>query len=180
MKKLLIAAVLVLAAAACAYFVFFRAAPASPEPQLPPYTVPALSKDYKNSTYNFSLKMPADFDATDIPGDPDGTPNTIVLQDKQGNGIQITVSPFDEDTGSGYTLTQERIQTDVPDLTILDPQVLEVGNNYNGLAFKSDNEAFGGASREVWFVFRGNLYQISTYDRLDGLLKQIFQTWQFL
>jgi hypothetical protein len=58
-------------------------------------------------------------------------------------------------------------------------QLVEVGPNYVGLAFKSDNQAFDGASREVWFVFRGNLYQISTYAWLDPLLQAIFKTWQF-
>ncbi len=154
-------------------------APSSDQPSQPPYVVPALTKEYDNSIYNFSLKMPADFTAQDIPGDPDGTPETIVLQDQNDNGIQIAVSPFDEDTTGSYTLTADRIHQDVPDLEILDPQPVEVGEHYTGLAFKSNNDAFGGDSREVWFVFRGNLYQISTYARLDDLLRQIFQTWQF-
>lgn len=150
---------------------------ANTQPQLPPYTVPALTREYTNTAYKFALKMPEDFTASEIPADDGGA--AIVLQDAHSNGIQIVISPFDEDTGGGYTLTQERIVQDVPDLHMSDVQVLEVGNNYKGLAFKSDNEAFGGASREVWFVFRGNFYQISTYERLDGLLKGIFQTWQF-
>jgi hypothetical protein len=90
--------------------------------------------------------------------------------------VQIIVSPFNEDL---HALTQDRIHQDVPDMTISDSQPIQIGENYTGLAFKSDNEAFGGASREVWFAFRGNLYQISTYDRLDPLLKKIFATWKF-
>ncbi len=43
----------------------------------------------------------------------------------------------------------------------------------------SDNPAFAGASREVWFVFNTNLYQISTYTEFDELLKGLFGTWQF-
>lgn len=181
MKKLiLIVGVLVaVGGGAWWYFMHHASAPQSAQSQLPPYAVPGLTQDYSNPAYKFSLKMPADFTASDIPADPDGTPETIVLQDKNGNGIQIVVSPFDEDTNGSYTLTQARILQDVPDMQITDPQPIQVGNNYTGLAFKSDNEAFGGASREVWFVFRGNLYQISTYERLDDLLKGIFQTWQF-
>jgi hypothetical protein len=181
MKKLLILFVLAAAVVAGSWYFFHRGGiPASEASSMPVYEVPALTKDYSNEAYKFSLKMPADFEATDIPGDSNDAPDTILLQDTASNGIQIVISPFDEDTGSGYTLTQERIQADVPDLTMTDVQVLEVGNSYKGLAFKSDNEAFGGASREVWFVFHGNLYQISTYERLDDLLKGIFQTWQFL
>lgn len=138
-----------------------------------------MTQSYTNSTYKFTLKMPDDFVATEIPGDPDGTPYTVILQDQNSNGVQIVISPFDEDTTGSYTLTQVRILQDVPDMQITDPQPLEVGPNYTGLAFKSNNDAFGGTSREVWFVFKGNLYQISTYERLDDLLKGIFQTWQF-
>ncbi len=184
MKKILlvvIALVAVLGGGAWWYFGHVSSASTTDQAQQnqPPYAVPALTQSYTNTAYKFTLKMPADFTVSDIPGDPDGTPETIVLQDQSGNGIQIAISPFDEDTTGSYTLTQARILQDVPDLTITDPQPIEVGDNYTGLAFKSDNEAFGGASREVWFVFRGNLYQISTYERLDDLLKGIFQTWQF-
>ena len=103
----------------------------------------------------------------------------VLSRDDQGgrsDGVQIIVSPFSEDL---HALTQDRIHQDVPDMKISEPQPVEIGANYTGLAFKSDNDAFNGASREVWFVLRGNLYQISTYDRLDPLLKKIFATWKF-
>jgi len=58
-------------------------------------------------------------------------------------------------------------------------QPVEIGDDYTGVAFRSDNPAFGGASREVWFVFHGNLYQISTYEHLDSLLQTMFSTWKF-
>ena len=143
-----------------------------------PYTVPPLTKRYINSTYTFSLMMPESFSAQDI-SDPSQGGATLVLQDQSGNGIQIVISPWDEDTSGSYTLTAGRIHQDLPDLAINDPQPVVVGPNYTGLAFKSDNPAFGGDSREVWFVFNHHLYQISTYARLDPLLQAIFGTWSF-
>lgn len=138
------------------------------------YMVPELSKEYSNTTYHFSLKMPEDFEATKFE-DEFGT--AVVLQDQSGNGVQILISPFgDEDIKE---LTQERIKQDLPDMLISEAQTVEIGDEYKGLAFKSDNEFFGGASREVWFVYQQNLYQISTYARLDELLQKIFTTWQF-
>ena len=177
-----VVSLIVLAVLAVGAYVFFMhtSAPVvvpSAATSTAPYTVPALSKPYENTGYGFSLKMPADFTSAETT-DPGGN-DVITLQDQSGNGIQITVSPFDEDTGQGYTLTKERILKDVPDLTIRDEQPLPVGEHYQGIAFKSDNPAFGGDSRDVWFVFRGNLYQISTYARLDDLLKAMFATWQF-
>jgi len=139
-----------------------------------PYVVPDLTQPYKNDHFHFSLMMPAGFTAAET--DSDGGGKTIVLQDTSDNGIQITVTPFDENI---HSLTEERIHQDVPDLAITDPQPVDIGDNDTGLAFESDNPAFDGASRDVWFVFRGNLYQISTYKRLDPLLKAMFSTWKF-
>lgn len=45
--------------------------------------------------------------------------------------------------------------------------------------FQSDNPAFDGASREVWFVYNDYLYQISAYAEFDEFLKELFGTWQF-
>ena len=42
-----------------------------------------------------------------------------------------------------------------------------------GYTFKSDNPAFDGASSDAWFVYRGSLYQLSTYARDDALLKRL-------
>jgi hypothetical protein len=116
---------------------------------------------------------------------------TILLQDQKGDGIQILVTPYDD----VKVFTADMIRTAIPDMQISDVQTLEIGDpstssgqvSYKGVAFKSDNEAFGGDSREVWFVYpecnRGvchpQLYQISTYARLDPLLKSLFATWEF-
>lgn len=140
------------------------------------YSTVLLIKPYTNDTFRFAISMPGDFEARELAADDNGATTVLLESTDRADGVQIIVSPFDEDISA---LTMERIQHDVPDLTITDPQPVEIGENRKGLAFKSDNEAFNGASREVWFVFRGHLYQISTYDRLDPLLKKIFSTWKF-
>src|SRR3989344_3950884 len=152
---------------------FFITNSAAPEAKLEPYVVPLLSKEYTNDTYHFSLTLPEGFEARSMKQE---VGETIVFENGSGDGIQIIITPFDEDL---HVLTKERVQADVPGMQITDEQSVEIGDNYIGLAFKSDNPAFDGASREVWFVFRGNLYQVSTYERLDSLLKKMFSTWTF-
>ncbi|HWB34040.1 MAG TPA: hypothetical protein VG753_01830, partial [Candidatus Paceibacterota bacterium] len=100
MKKIIlfIAVVVVLGGGAWWYFSRQTSSSSTGSGQAAPYTVPALTQSYTNAAYKFSLKMPADFTASDVPADPDGTPETILLQDTNGNGIQIAISPFDEDT----------------------------------------------------------------------------------
>jgi hypothetical protein len=138
----------------------------------------ATSSEYRNSVYGFSLTMPEGFEASELYDDAAESLTTLIQND-QGDGVQIYITPFDEDTGAGYTLTRERILQDIPDMQIKEEQVVEIGENYKGLAFLADDTLFGGESRAVWFVYRGNLYQINTYARLDQLLKNIFATWQF-
>lgn len=133
---------------------------------------------YTNSTYRFTAKLPVGYSVREMSASATsgGGSDTILFENNSGDGIQILVTPYTE----AKDITKEIIKKDIPDMKIMDEQVVEVGLNHKGLAFKSDNQSFDGDSREVWFVFRGNLYQISTYARLDSTLKSIFATWQFL
>jgi len=177
---LMVVAVVVLGGA-IAYFAYQPHKTSSaqvPVQQIPQidYSTVALTKPYSNDQYKFSLNMPENFAAREIPADDSGATTILLESADRADGVQIIISAFDEDL---HALTADRIHQDVPDMKISEPQPVGIGANYTGLAFKSDNDAFNGASREVWFVLRGNLYQISTYDRLDPLLKTIFATWKF-
>ncbi len=48
-----------------------------------------------------------------------------------------------------------------------------------GLTFKSNNDAFDGASSDAWVVYRGRLYQLTTYAHDDALLKRLLASWTF-
>lgn len=139
------------------------------------YAGAPLTKEYRNETFKFSLSMPEGFSAGELPVDEVGG-NAVVLQDSVGDGLQIYIVP----AGSNErVLTEENVRAAIPDIQIRETEIIEIGREHRGLAFLSDNEAFEGDSREVWFYFRGNLYQISTYARLDTLLKAMFATWVF-
>lgn len=138
------------------------------------YTGAPLASDYENKRYAFSLRMPDGFFAQELPTDESGV-DTVVLQNERGEGIQIRISPFDDI----QTLSPEMVREQIPDMEVSESEPVAIGPEHTGVAFLSDNEAFEGASREVWFVYRGNLYQISTYARLDTLLKAMFATWIF-
>ncbi len=135
---------------------------------------PALGPTYTNKKYRFSLQMPADFKIQELPGDTDDS-ETVLLQNTKGDGVQILVTKYPDQN----VLTGDDVRASIPDMRVVQDQVVNIGSDYTGVAFMSDNDAFQGASREVWFVFHGNLYQISTYARLDPLLKSMFGTWKF-
>jgi hypothetical protein len=35
-------------------------------------------------------------------------------------------------------------------------------------------------TREVWFIYNGFLYEVTTYKELDAWLQPILQSWQFI
>ncbi len=133
---------------------------------------------YTNESRQFSFSSPKGYVVHE-------TDTVVTVENASGDGIQILITPVDEDIP---IMTAERIRADIPDLVITNAEEVAIGDNRMGLAFKSDNLEFDGASREVWFVYpecsRGVcdpfLYQISTYDRLDPVLKALFATWTFL
>lgn len=148
-------------------------------------SAPALGPTYINKRFSFSVQMPQGFRAQELPGtDADGGGQIVTLQNAKGDGVQILITKYPEDL---HELTGNDVRAAIPDMRVVQDQVVEIGDDYRGVAFMSDNEAFGGASREVWFVYpecsRGvcqpYLFQISTYARLDPLLKSMFSTWKF-
>lgn len=135
----------------------------------------ANPKMYQNNQFGFEFQYPGNFNVGSF---SERGGQTIVIQNADERaGFQIHITPLDED----IDMSPERIRTDIPALEIRDPQPVQLGADASkGLAFLSDNEAFGGNSREVWFAFNGQLYQISTYASLDPLIKQVLNSWTFL
>ncbi len=132
------------------------------------------TETYISADYGFAFKHPPSFTVTEMPAEN----GLVILVEniKEQIGVQILITPFD---GQDQDLTKADIAAEIPDLKISDEQEVLIGSGRKGLAFMSDNPAFGGQSREVWFVYGGRLYQISTYAELDRFLKGLFGTWEF-
>jgi hypothetical protein len=135
----------------------------------------SLTQTYTNETFGFSLQMPADFVASDAGQVASTSGEAVVLQHGQ-DAVQMVITPYGEDL---HALTKDQIEQDEPYLSITDEQPIEIAPGYKGLSFRSDG-AFGTSSSNVWFVYHGNLYQLTTYAQLDGLLKSMVVTWRLL
>lgn len=135
-----------------------------------------LDQTYTNDVFGFVFKYPSTYTASSLGPTVADTGDTILVQNNKGSGFQIVITPFDEEVSE---LTEARVRQDIPDMKMEGVMPVLLGANGKGLAFASDNEAFDGASREVWFVYKGYLYQISTYLKDDPLLQAVFGTWQF-
>jgi hypothetical protein len=128
--------------------------------------------------HRFSLVYLSDMKVTNF---FEGFGEQILFQDESGDRwFQIYITSWDE----GNNLSVDRILQDLPDLVIDEPQTAilgpkrEAGVGINVLIFFGYEEGIGD-TREVWFVRGGNLYQITTYKRLDSMLVQILSTLEF-
>ena len=150
----------------------------------------AISNDggkiYSDTDYRFSFKYPQDFSVGAF-SDAENTKTILVQNAEKTAGIQIFISAFDEN----ITLTPERIKKDVPDIAMSDVKSISVGQEQRSdlgvpalrsdlvtaVSFNSNNST--GQSREVWFVYKSNLYQMSAPIAASGILDTIITIWHF-
>jgi uncharacterized protein YxeA len=181
MKKLLLVIIIVIIGAG-AYYYFYKGSGSSRSSDNTVFSTDngstaSLSGEttiYKNTAKNFSFSHPTNLTVTSF--DTDGVESVVAYDAETQQGFQIEITPIDEDITA---LTVERIKQDLPDILIESPQEVILGSNGRGVAFVSDDPAFEGRSREVWFVFNKHLYQVRTYMKYDDLLKAVLNTWQF-
>lgn len=126
---------------------------------------------YVSPEFGFSFSYPEDYTAGSIsePGK-----NMVLVQDKNKKGVQILITPFDE---PDLVLTPDRIRQDVPDLVMQEQKTVNVGGQ-SAQAFINPNGVLG-KTREVWFVYKGSLYQIVTTPDFDQTLAGMLLTWKF-
>lgn len=132
------------------------------------------TKDYSNSVYSFSLKYPVNLKVSEFRSSDDSGDVVRIGEEDQAVGLQIFITPFDEDL---TTLTVDRIKQDVPSLTVLDPQDVTLGSNGKGVAFMDGTGTT--SNRQIWFVADKHLYQVTAPASFDGTLKSIMNTWTF-
>ena len=110
---------------------------------------------YRHNSPEFSFEYPEGFGVGNFNQEADGS-QTVLLQ--KGNvGFQLTITPFDED----IVLTEARIKEDAPDMAIEQAIQIKIGEA-QGVVFLSEDESLG-KTREIWWVYNGYLYQITTY-----------------
>jgi len=141
-----------------------------------PESASILEQKYTNETFHFSFNYPEEFKITEK---KDATGQTIIVTNPNDSreGFQIMITPFKDPVN---TLTPDRIEADIPDLFITDVFNISIDSVAKGLMFESDNPDFDANSREIWFVYKGSLFQVSTYLKNDILIRNILGTWKFI
>ncbi|MDP1721587.1 MAG: hypothetical protein Q8L37_00090 [Candidatus Gottesmanbacteria bacterium] len=134
--------------------------------------VPEGMREYQSATYHFSLFYPQELTVEER--SEGGGASTITFQNvEKGEGFQIFIVPYSE-----AQVSEQRFKQDVPSGVRESLSNLSV-DGATAAAFYSTNAALG-ATREVWFVRGGFLYEVTTLKPLDTWLGTIIQTWKFI
>ncbi|MDB5189260.1 MAG: hypothetical protein JWL82_217 [Parcubacteria group bacterium] len=137
-----------------------------------PRIVPAGMREYRNSTYRFSLLYPENL-AVAV-RDEGGGASTITFQNiEKAEGLQIFIVPY-----SGAQVSPERFRRDEPSGVRTNASNVTI-DGVVAAAFTSSN-ALLGETREIWLIHGGYLYEVTTLKPLDTWLNGIMQTWKFL
>ena len=137
----------------------------------PARTPPSGTKEYKSAAYHFSLFYPQELAVEER--QEGGGATTITFQNvEKAEGFQIFIVPYAE-----AQVSAERFKRDVPS-GVRESLTNIAVDGATAAAFYSANVALG-ATREVWFVHGGFLYEVTTLKPLDTWLDSIIQTWKF-
>lgn len=125
---------------------------------------------YRSDAFDFSLEYPKELEVAEY--DEGGGSATILFQKPGAQvGFQIFVTPYD-----GTEITEERLRKDIPSGVVENMQEVIIGKDaVRALIFESEAPLIG-ASREVWFIHRGHLYEVTTYRAQDAWLANILTT----
>ena len=129
--------------------------------------------EYYNPQYHFSLLYPTTLKVSEHP--EDGGAITVTFEDiepKTVMGFQIFIVPFD-----GSQITDARFKEDNPSGVRQSLTNIQVDGAVGAAFYSTDNIL--GATREVWFLQGGYLYEVTTFKELDTWLDSIIQTWKF-
>ncbi len=134
--------------------------------------IPALGqKIYRSLIFKFWLIYPDNLSVKEF---NKGDTTTIVFEDlEREEYFQIFVVPY-----NGSEISKERLAMDLPSGVIKD----EIGvfiNGVKGISFTSQDVKIG-ETREIWFINKGFLYEITVPLALDSWLSLILQNWYFM
>lgn len=136
------------------------------------------SKQYKHTILGFGFSYPDEYTISSFGNFFDSVGETVLLQKvDKAQGLQVHITPFEEDV----ELSIKRIKKDLPSLSVLEAREVQIGSKEKKVqmvVFESDNNLSTGKSYEGWFVYRNNLYQISSSAESKELFDKIISTWK--
>jgi len=128
--------------------------------------------EYQNNRYNFLLFYPKEMVVNKF--DEGAGASTITFESvEKGMGFQIFIVPY-----SGTQVDENRFLRDVPSGVRQNPSDLYIDEV---LANSFYSKSLGlGDTWEVWFIYKGFLYEVTTLREQSDWLSEIMKTWLFI
>lgn len=134
--------------------------------------VPEGFREYRSGKYRFSVLYPEDLVV--VEEESSATSHTLVFQNQEtGFGFQVYLLAYE-----GSTISEDRFLQDVP-LGVRENPTKRMMDGVEVVAFSSRDTDLGETS-EVWAIYGGYLYEITTIRLLEPWLNEILKTWKFL
>ncbi len=135
-------------------------------------TIPEGFLEYRNKRYNFYLFYPKNFSIREQFLVDKGI--VIAFEDiKIEKGFQIFIIPYEE-----TEITPERFKKDMPSGVRKDLENIYIGDVL-GASFYGFDENLG-ETKEIWFINKGFLYEISTLKSMESLVEDLVKNWNFI
>lgn len=129
-------------------------------------------REYQNLQYHFSILYPQELAVAEE--QEGGGAVTVTFQNEEEvKGFQIFIVPY-----TGAQVSSAQFKKDIPSGVQEQLANIQV-DGATGAAFYS-TDAVLGATREVWFIRGGYLYEVTTLKSLDTWLDPIISSWEFI
>ena len=125
----------------------------------------------QNDSASFTVRYPDGYKVFSTA--PDESQELYSIENSDGNGFQIFVTPFDE----AGPITADRIWQDMPDAQINEPGEAKL-DGADSFVFYGYNEDIGDTF-EVWTVRDEKLYQIMGRKTDEQLIVDTLNTWKW-
>lgn len=129
---------------------------------------------FSDAAHGFSFGYPDPLKAGSQTDDNGNT--TILVQDTASHvGFQVYITPWSNSAVT--TVSADDVAASLPDIQMHNPTQVSI-NGTPALAFQATDATFGD-SRQVWFIRKGFLYQVSSYSSQDPLLEKVLSSWRW-
>jgi hypothetical protein len=129
------------------------------------------TSQYRSDRYFFTIEYPNDLVVREI--DEKGATTILFQKPGEAKGFQIFVVRYRNDI-----ITEKQFKKDLGGALPKDPRNITLPENIRAVHFKSESSVLGSTT-EVWFIYKGYLYEITTYAELDSWLASILNTLHF-
>ncbi len=137
-----------------------------------PRRAPVGYKEYQSATYHFSLLYPESMTVRTYK--EKGAAMTVVFEEPFGErAFQVFVVPY-----AAKEITRERFLVDIPS-GVRASSTSVVLDGVPAETFYSTSRALGD-TYELWFIYHGFLYEVTTYKAYDAWLGEMMRSWKFL